>query len=48
MRRLAFGILAGVCVSGAALRLAATSGQAGSPPPVPTFTKDVAPILYKN
>jgi hypothetical protein len=48
MRRQTLGILFGVvCVAGGALRLAATTGQAG-PAPVPTFAKDVAPILYKN
>src|SRR5215471_14066133 len=48
MKRLTFWILvAVVCVAGGAFQLAAMAGQAG-PAAVPTFTKDVAPILYKN
>jgi len=48
MRRRSLGILFGVvCVASGAFRLTAMAGQS-VPPSVPTFTKDVAPILYKN
>jgi hypothetical protein len=43
--RRAFGILA----SGVALAATASVGaQQTGPGPVPTFAKDVAPLLYKN
>src|SRR4051812_29081243 len=38
----------GVAVAGVVLSMASLAAQAPAPPPAPTFTKNVAPILYKN
>src|SRR5438046_1181355 len=49
MKRLILGIVLGsLLVCAGALHLSATTGQSGAQPASPTFTKDVAPILYKN